>query len=111
MKTRKLFMKNHVMLSKQFLHKSLKLSSASLCILAAFLANQAKAQSQYFETVVNAGSYSWDGAVWNASGSVANTGPYTSPWTQGDFARFYNGGGDSYTVTVNADEQNTGIYN
>lgn len=89
---------------------NLKFLSTGSCLLAALLANQALAQSQYFTTVANGGTYSWDDANWNASGSTANTGPYTSTWTAGDFARFYNGAGDNFTVTVNASESMAGLY-
>ncbi len=54
-----------------------------LCLLATVLANNAMAQSQYFTTVANNGTYSWDAANWNASPASGNTGPYTFNWTPG----------------------------
>jgi hypothetical protein len=95
---------------KRSTRRLLRFGPAGLCAVAAALANNAAAQSQYFEPVSNGSTYSWDSANWTASGS-ANASPYTSNWTPGDFARFYNGVSDTYTVTVNASEQNTGLYN
>jgi len=92
-----------------------KLASTSLRFIPAalglcLLASNAKAQNQYFNTVANLGTYSWDAANWNANGSSGNTGPYTFNWTAGNFARFYNGAGDTYTVTVNASESMAGMF-
>ena len=90
--------------------KSLKLSSSGLCLLAAIFANHAKAQSQYFTTSITTGdTYSWDAANWSVSGGTSS-GPFASTWTAGDFARFYGGAGDTYTVTVNATESMSGLY-
>jgi len=89
---------------------NLKSLSAGACLLAALLANNALAQSQYFTTVANGGTSSWDGANWNASGSSGNTAPYTFNWTAGNFARFYNAASDNITVTVNASESMAGMY-
>jgi fibronectin-binding autotransporter adhesin len=95
-----------------FVHHSRSLSSACLCLLSALVAGQtARAQSQYFTSAVaNDGTYSWDAANWNAPGSTGNTSPYSSTWMSGEFARFYNGSGDDYTVTVNASESMIGMY-
>jgi hypothetical protein len=87
-----------------------KLLCVGIGILAGSAANHAVAQSQYFTTVANSGTYSWDAANWNTSGSTANTGPYTFNWTPGDFARFYNGASDNFTVTVNASESMAGLF-
>lgn len=84
--------------------------SAILAVLVAAMVNNAMAQNQYFTTVANGGTYSWDGANWNASGSAGNTSPYTFNWTAGNFARFYNGAGDNFTVTVNASESMAGLF-
>ena len=90
---------------------STRLITIALGLACCVSANNAKAaNSQYFTTVVNNGTYSWDAANWNASPASGNTGPYTFNWVQGDFARFYNGASDAYTVTVNASEQNAGMY-
>ncbi len=108
-------MKNQIEKSTLSIRKSLMVGSAGACLLFALLAsNTAKAQSLYFVGptggIANGGSYSWDDTTsWGAtSGTTPGTG---GGWTAGDFARFYGGSGDSYTVTVNADEQNTGLYN
>jgi hypothetical protein len=99
--------------SKCFINKSLKFGSAGLGLLAILLANNAKAQSEYFDVngttagygVVNGATYSWDGPNWaTTSGGAAAT----SFWTGGGFARLY--GAASYTVTVNADESMAGMY-
>ncbi len=75
------------------------------------LPNHANAQNQYFTSaLVNNGTYSWDAANWSVNNGTSS-GPFASTWVAGYFARFYGGAGDSYTVTVNADEQNTGLYN
>ena len=92
----------------------LKPISAGLCLLCALTANNAKAQTLFFVGpaggIANTGSYSWDdGTSWSASSSTA--GGAGGPWVQEDFAEFKGGSGDSYTVTVNADEQNIGLYN
>lgn len=89
--------------------KLLKVGSAGFCLLAMLVANQAKAQTQYLEPVINGGTYSWDNPIWTANGA-ANASPYTSSWVAGNFARFYNGTGDTYTVTVNAAESMSGLY-
>jgi hypothetical protein len=90
--------------------KQLLSTSAALCAFLSLAANNASAQNQYFNTVANGGTYSWDGLNWNASPASANTGPYTSSWAPGNFARFYNGAGDNYTVTVNAAESMSGMF-
>jgi len=95
---------------KKHTSNSLRFIPAALGLAFCLLANNANAQSQYFTTVANNTTYSWDAANWNASGSAGNTAPYTFNWTAGDFARFYNGAGDNYTVTVNASESMTGLY-
>ena len=77
---------------------------AGSCLLAALLANQAMAQNQYFGVtagITTGGTYSWDDPNWSISGGTSS-GPFASTWTAGDFARFYGGAGDNYTVTVNA---------
>ncbi len=82
-------------------------------LVLCFLPNAAKAQSQYFGVssgIVNGGTYSWDAANWSVVGG-SSSGPFTGVWTNGDFARFYGGAGDSYTVTVNQAECNIGMYN
>jgi hypothetical protein len=103
-------MKKPTLTSSHYIHPSLRFGSAGLCLAAALLANNAKAQSQYFETVANGGTYSWDASVWTTNNAVANTPPYASPWGAGSFARFYNGAGDTYTVTVNAAESMAGMF-
>ncbi len=85
-------------------------TSAAFCTLLSLVANNATAQNQYFNTVTTGGTYSWDDPNWNASPASANTGPYTSSWVPGNFARFYNGAGDNYTVTVNAAESMAGMF-
>lgn len=85
-------------------------TSAALTALLYLTANNATAQNQYFTTVANGGTYSWDGLNWNASPASGNTGPYASSWVSGNFARFYNGAGDNYTVTVNAAESMAGMF-
>jgi hypothetical protein len=89
---------------------SLRFVSAGLSLSLALVAYNAQAQNQYFEPVSNGNTYSWDGANWTAP-AAANAAPYTYNWSSGDFARFYNGASDNYIVTVNASEQNTGLYN
>lgn len=98
--------------------KSLKFGALTLSALLALLANKASAaDTQYFGGsggIVNGGSYSWDDLDWSAlNGSSA--GPFNSPWlgtgdANGDFARFYGGAGDTYTVTTGSDEQMAGMY-
>src|SRR5580658_1942663 len=91
---------------KTIARKSVLPISTLLLVLAGINAN---AQSQYFNTgIANGGMSSWDGANWNTSGSGSDAGPFASTWVSGDFARFY--GNNSYTVTLNASEVNTGIY-
>jgi len=68
------------------------------------------AANQYFTTVTAGGTYSWDAANWNASGSSGNTSPYTFSYVQGNFPRFYNGSALTYSVTVNTDEHNVGMF-
>jgi len=81
-----------------------------ICAILAVPGEKAAAQSQYFTTVTNGVTYSWDSANWSATNS--STAPYTNFWVPGAFARFYNGSaGTNYTVTVNASEQMTGLYN
>jgi hypothetical protein len=86
---------------------------AALGLAVCLLASNAMAQSQYFGVtagIVNGGTYSWDAANWSvAAGS--SSGPFTYNWAAGDFARFYGGAGDNYTVTVGTAEANTGLYN
>ena len=94
---------------KNLSFKSLRFIPVALGLAVGLLANNAKAQNQYFTTVTTGNTYSWDAANWNASGSAGNTGPYTYNWTPGDFARFYNGAAN-FNVTVNASEAMTGIY-
>jgi hypothetical protein len=102
-------MTRQIEMAKKFNHKSLQNGTA--CLLFALLAsNTAKAQSQYFTSgVVTGGSYSWDAANWSVSGGTSS-GPFASEWTPGDFARFYGGSGDTYSVTVNAAESMAGMY-
>lgn len=103
-------MKNHIETPMRFVRKpAATLSATGLCLLFAILTNSAKAQTQYFEPVATGQTYSWDQALWSANGA-ANASPYTSSWVAGNFARFYNGTGDTYTVTVNAAESMDGIY-
>jgi fibronectin-binding autotransporter adhesin len=87
--------------------------SAGCCLLAGLLtSNLTGASSQYFGVtagIANNGSYSWDANNWSVVGGTS-TGPFTSPWTAGSFARFYGGPGDTYTVTVNAAESMAGLY-
>ena len=85
-------------------------ASALLCFLAGAAAMSAKAQNQYFNTVANGGTYSWEDPNWNANPASGNTGPYTSTWVAGNFARFYNGAGDNFTVNVNAAESMAGMF-
>ena len=72
------------------------------------------AETQYLmsTTVANGGSYSWDDPNWNANPASGSTGPYTPRlvYPRGSFARFYNGAGDNYTVTVNAAESMAGMF-
>jgi fibronectin-binding autotransporter adhesin len=97
---------------KHYIHESLRFGSAGLCLLLAFLANNAKAQNAYFDVngttagygTAGGGSYSWDGNNWGTSGGTGAT----TAWTPGTFARFLGGG--SYTVTVNADESMAGMF-
>ena len=103
-------MKNHPANSLRFI-------PTGLCLAVCLLANNAKAVNQYFDVngttagygIANGGSYSWDGANWaTASGG----GAATANWVAGQFARFPGGvSGNSYTVTVNADESMAGLYN
>jgi hypothetical protein len=95
---------------KNLTSKSMRFIPVTLGLALALVATNARAQSQYFGTVANGNTYSWDAAYWNASGSAGNTAPYTFNWTAGDFARFYNGAGDTYTVTVNPTESMAGMY-
>jgi len=87
-------------------------ASALLCFLAGAAAMSAKAQTQYFGVtagIANGGSYSWDAANWSVNAGTS-TGPFASTWVAGNFARFYGGAGDTYTVNVNAAESMTGLY-
>jgi len=86
---------------------------AAAGLLVGSMANRAQAQSLYFVGpsggISNGGSYSWDDSTsWGAASSTP--GGAGGSWASGDFARFYAGGTGSYTVTVNADEENTGLY-
>ncbi len=100
-------MKNRKLTPMRLTRTPLKIGSAALCLLCILAVKKAKAQSLYFESVANAGTYSWDGSsVW---GTVSG-GPYNQGWTSGDFARLNNGAGDTYTVTENATEVITGLY-
>ena len=102
---------------KSLLLNSLRFIPTGLCLAVCLLANNAKAVNQYFDVngttagygIANGGSYSWDGANWaTASGG----GAATANWVAGQFARFPGGvSGNSYTVTVNADESMAGLYN
>lgn len=96
---------------------SLRFIPAALGLAVCLLANNAMAQNQYFGVtagIVNGGTYSWDAANWSVAGG-SSSGPFTYNWSAGDFARFYgipSGTAPlSYTVTVNASEANTGLYN
>ncbi len=91
-------------------YKKLLTTSAAISALLALAANNAEAQNQYFTTVANAGTASWDDPNWNASPASGNTGPFTSNWTPGNFARFLNATGDNITVTVNAAESMSGMF-
>jgi fibronectin-binding autotransporter adhesin len=104
-------MKRHIEITEKFSRKALKIGSACLWLSMGLLAsNTAQAQSQYFtSSVANGGTYSWDGANWSISGGTSS-GPFTSAWTAGDFARFYGGAGDAYTVTVNTSESMAGMF-
>ena len=86
------------------------ISPAIAGVVLGLLPNGAKAQTQYFTTVANDGTYSWDAANWTTNGAVANTPPYATAWNPGNFARFYSGAGDSYTVTVNQAESMSGMF-
>jgi PEP-CTERM motif len=83
---------------------------ASVCLGLCLSANKASAQNQYFTTVANGGTYSWDGANWSTNGSAGNVPPYASTWVAGNFARFYNGSSDNYTVTANQAESMSGLF-
>ncbi len=87
-----------------------RLAPSTFILACGLLALNTQAQSQYFAPVTTGNTYSWDDPNWN-SGASGNTAPYTLNWTAGSFARFYNGASANYTVTVNASEQMTGLYN
>ena len=100
---------------KKLILPSLKVTLPGLCLAFALLAYNAKADG-YFDVngtaagygVVNGGSYSWDDPNWAAA--TGGTSP-TAAWVPGSFARFPGGAsGNSYTVTVNADESMAGLY-
>ena len=97
---------------KKLTSTSLRFITAALGLACCLLTFNAQAQSQYFGVtagIANGGTYSWDAANWSVSAGTSS-GPFTFNWTPGDFARFYGGASDNYTVTVNASEQNTGMY-
>src|SRR5690349_10459900 len=64
--------------------------------------------------VVAGQTYSWDDPNWAPAAGGATA---TANWVQGSFARFLGGtgaagvGGAAYTIVVNGDEQNAGIFN
>ena len=93
---------------KSPLANSLRFIPVALGLAVGLLANNAMAQNYFGVTagIQNNGVYSWDAPTWSTSSS----GPFTSNWLPGAFARFYGGASDNYTVTVNASEANTGMY-
>ncbi len=76
------------------------------------MALNVNAQSLYFDVngttagygTAAAGTYSWDDPNWATATGGTNA---TGAWVAGSFARFL--GTNSYTVTVNGDEQNAGL--
>src|ERR1700761_5015053 len=79
---------------------------AGLC-LSLMTVDNAQATNLYFGStggITSGGTYSWDAANWGN----ASTGPFTSTWTNGDFARLYSTA--NYTITVNADESMAGLF-
>lgn len=89
---------------------------AAVILVAGLSPAVVRAQSAYFDVngtaagygVVNGGSYSWDDANWAAASGGTTA---TTNWVQGSFARFAGGSsGTAYTVTVNGDEQNVGLF-
>jgi hypothetical protein len=109
-------MKKYSHRSKRFLHKSLGLGSASLCLLVG-LANNAKAATDYYFDangattgfgIVNGTTYSWDSTDWSTSSAGTSA---TAGWTAGGFAEFTGGSSaDANIVTVNASESMAGMY-
>ena len=87
---------------------------SAACLASGVLANQARAQNQYFDVngattsygVVNNTTYSWDDNNWGVSGGAGAT----TAWGPGTFARFYATSAAAYTVTVANTESMVGLY-
>jgi hypothetical protein len=80
---------------------------AAAGLLFGGMANRAQAANEWFLPggVTNGNTYSWDGPT---NWSTTSAGPASTAWVQGNFAEFNNS--NTYTVTVNADEQNVGLF-